>query len=605
MENNEIVARVSKISDVESLYKLLDDIRKSDRETYIRKMDFTLAHIKRYANPNLTYKRFSLVNIPKKSGGTRQICIPNVRLGVILHCLNEVFKALYTPNEFATAFCVGRSIVNNAKVHIGHNYVYSIDLEDFFGSIQQARVWKRLQLPPFNFRQPLVNAIAGMCCVKMQPSIKNNRSTADYILPQGAPTSPLLSNAICDTLDRRLTGLAKRFGLCYSRYADDITFSSNHNVFQDNSDFCNELNRIIADQKFTINVKKTRLQKRGSRQEVTGLIVCEKVNLCRKYVRSIRQILYIWKWYGVHDAYSSYRKNNNISEYKGEEGFKLIILGKLNYLKMVKGETDPVYIKLRTEYDNIVNGTYHHQSSSIHFKFVNTQSLEDFESEHGRIGIAVGKSGKRYAYWKKLNRYLRFISISNSIKEFNREDLCISECATAGGGKFYLLRNKSKRKKYTDVLEADFKKSLIWETCSKLSQSKPYEFDIVTMWNSGMFDVGEYSHDDSYHYINIAETQYTGTWTNLQQELTRELKRICFDIKFINGQTSFIVKGKSIGLSLQWPWNPPYEEELNNTAVLVQAKIPKNKYPEMEAFIKSYFELVVSEQMYYDSLNIF
>ena len=115
-----------------------------------------------------------------------------------------------------------------------------------------------------------------------------------YKLPQVAPTSPLLTNAICDTLDRRLAGLAKRFGLRYTRYADDITFSSMHNVYQNGSPFRIELERIISGQHFKINPKKTRLHHRGQRQEVTGLTVGEKINVCRSYVKDIRAILHIW-----------------------------------------------------------------------------------------------------------------------------------------------------------------------------------------------------------------------------------------------------------------------------------------------------------------------
>ncbi|MGM9795081.1 MAG: hypothetical protein ACI3ZZ_02520 [Candidatus Aphodosoma sp.] len=118
---------------------------------------------------------------------------------------------------------------------------------------------------------------------------------------------------VCDKLDRRLAGLAKRFGLKYSRYADDITFSSMHNVYQPDSEFIIELKRIIEDQGFVMTEKITRLQKLGSRQEVTGIIVSEKLiivseklNVTQKYVHDIRNILYIWDRYGFDDAYNKF-----------------------------------------------------------------------------------------------------------------------------------------------------------------------------------------------------------------------------------------------------------------------------------------------------------
>src|SRR5690606_27764009 len=117
------------------------------------------------------------------------------------------------------------------------------------------------------------------------------------VLPQGSPTSPILTNMLCRKLDRRLTGLAKRYNLTYTRYADDITFSSSHNIYNDEV-FDKELKRIIEeDQNLVINPKKTRLQKAGYRQEATGLIVNDKVNVRKRYVKQIRMWLYYWEKY--------------------------------------------------------------------------------------------------------------------------------------------------------------------------------------------------------------------------------------------------------------------------------------------------------------------
>ena len=145
--------------------------------------------------------------------------------------------------------------------------------------------------------------------------VDGNLRLVSYKLPQGAPTSPLLTNAICDTLDRRLAGLARRFGLHYTRYADDITFSSMHNVYQDGSPFRHELERIVSGQHFKINAKKTRLNHRGERQEVTGLTVGEKVNVARRYVKDVRAILHIWERYGMNAAVAKF-----YPRYKTEKG---------------------------------------------------------------------------------------------------------------------------------------------------------------------------------------------------------------------------------------------------------------------------------------------
>ena len=164
---------------------------------------------------------------------------------------------------------------------------------------------------------------------------------------------------ICDILDRRLTGLAKRFNLHYSRYADDITFSSMHNVYQESGDFRKELLRIITDQGFTLNQNKTRLQKRGARQEVTGIIVNDKVNVTKDYARSLRNVLYIWERYGIEIASNTF--NLRYREEKGHvkknvPDIVLVIRGKLNYLRMVKGEDDPVYNRLSIKFQQLQTG---------------------------------------------------------------------------------------------------------------------------------------------------------------------------------------------------------------------------------------------------------
>ena len=173
------------------------------------------------------------------------------------------------------------------------------------------------------------------------------------ILPQGAPTSPTLTNILCYALDKKLRGLAKRFGATYSRYADDITFSSNKSIFKKEA-FLSELQRIITSQGLTINEKKTRLQEKEYRQEVTGLIVNEKVNTYRRYVKQLRMWLYYIETYGYKKAEELFKKDY-VKE-KGERSWvhmENVLEGKLLYLKMVKGEQDPTYQKLQQRFDKV------------------------------------------------------------------------------------------------------------------------------------------------------------------------------------------------------------------------------------------------------------
>jgi retron-type reverse transcriptase len=161
-------------------------------------------------------------------------------------------------------------------------------------------------------------------------------------------------------MDYLLSAVAKRFGLKYSRYADDMTFSSMHNVFQQDSEFLKELHRIVFEQGFHIKESKTRLQKEGFRQEVTGLLVNEKVNVQKKYIKQLREWLYKWETYGYNKANSFFIQNyvkekGNVK--KGIPNMTMVLDGKLQYLKMVKGDKDGTYLKLKERFDALYSIT--------------------------------------------------------------------------------------------------------------------------------------------------------------------------------------------------------------------------------------------------------
>ncbi|ARV12014.1 hypothetical protein BTO09_06485 [Gilvibacter sp. SZ-19] len=329
-------------------------------------------------NPNVKMeKKYFSFSIEKKSGGTRTIHAPSEGLKEFQKAVSIILSAIHQPHDNATGFIQNRSIVNNARKHIGKNYVYNIDLKDFFPSIDANRVWARLLIEPFNLgtsveRKKIANMIKAICCTNMevQRLIDDKWESVNLnVLPQGASTSPVLTNIICDRLDKRLTGVAKRFGLNYTRYADDITFSSNHNVYRldsgdtetiytANSSFDREVRRIIVGQKFHVKESKVRLQKRGYRQEVTGLTVNEKVNVPKRYIKEIRHWIYFWERYGYDKATElfrvKYRKDKG--HIKNDSPNLIMVLeGKLLYLKMVKGEYDPTYVKLRSRFRELLN----------------------------------------------------------------------------------------------------------------------------------------------------------------------------------------------------------------------------------------------------------
>ena len=340
------------IPKISSNLDLLTLLNKVKRDLYGERChDFSLKLLTYYCHPDRAVKGYKRFRIPKKSGGFREIAAPQKSLLMIQECLNVIFQALYEPSPVATGFLPGMSVVDNASRHVGMNYVFNTDIKDFFPSIGKGRIYKLLLLKRYGFNPDIAMRIAGLCCMKVvKKDPKTGEKHVDYVLPQGSPASPILTNMICQNLDRRLNGLAKRFNVNCSRYADDITFSSSHNVYSRGGEFRGELKRIIEGQGFTMNEPKTRLQRKSERQEVTGVIVSDRVNVNRQYVRDLQSILYIWERYGYDTAFarfsSHYRQTRPNNHFGGKDFMEHVIHGKLMYMKMVKGEDDPVYQKL-------------------------------------------------------------------------------------------------------------------------------------------------------------------------------------------------------------------------------------------------------------------
>jgi retron-type reverse transcriptase len=206
------------------------------------------------------YKRFC---IRKRSGhGYRIICAPSRELkGIQRWILTFILRAVPLP-EVCTAFRKGRSILDNARPHVDKDFVYNVDLKDFFPTITLPRViglFKALGYPPaVAFALGKLTTYAGK-------------------LPQGAPTSPDLANLICRQLDARLAGLCAKRGWSYTRYSDDLTVSGAGGI----DSARRAVAEIIADEGFQVNPRKVRTVRRKGRQVVTGLVVNRGVNIAR------------------------------------------------------------------------------------------------------------------------------------------------------------------------------------------------------------------------------------------------------------------------------------------------------------------------------------
>lgn len=310
----------------------------------------SLRKLNYYAYSKVNANRYVSFDIPKKDGSMRRIDAPCRGLRTIQRALNHVFQIVYTPHEAAMGFVPGKSVATNAKMHIGQRYVYNLDLKDFFPSISSGRVFKRLQAKPFGLKEDISRIITDLCCYE--------NGEHRHVLPQGAPTSPTITNFICERLDVKLSRLAKAYGLNYTRYADDITFSGMNDLFDIDGKFCKSLHHIIEDEEhFVINQKKTRRCHAGMRQEVTGVTVNQNTSVSRKYVKQLRTLIHNWEVKGHDEAQAIFLSNYSSTKYhnfRGVHHIENVIEGKLLYMSMINGNEDSTYSQLVVRFKSLL-----------------------------------------------------------------------------------------------------------------------------------------------------------------------------------------------------------------------------------------------------------
>lgn len=242
-----------------------------------------LTHILYVKKPESYYHSFE---IPKKSGGVRIISAPSDILKTLQAKLAktlEDYQAGYINNQelkrtnISHGFEKDKSIITNAWIHRNKRYVVNFDLELFFDTFHIGRVIGYFEKNRnFMFPHEVAAAIGQLTCYQGK-------------LPQGAPSSPIITNLISRILDFRLLRVAKEYKMDYTRYADDLTFSTNNKMFLSyQNEFLQTVTEVINRAGFTVNEKKTRIQYRDSRQEVTGLVVNKKLSVKRDYVRKTR-----------------------------------------------------------------------------------------------------------------------------------------------------------------------------------------------------------------------------------------------------------------------------------------------------------------------------
>ena len=289
---------------------------------------------------NPSYKCYS---IPKKKGGTREIFSPGPGLKKIQKQLNYFLQAYYLcirPKEVHGFVINPRylgkncNIVANASLHVGKKYLLNMDLKDFFPGITSKRVKSLFQSNLFDYNDQVSTALTLLTTYKGK-------------LPIGAPTSPVISNFICYQLDLDLITFSETHHLVYSRYADDLTFSSNEPI---TPSIFEEITELIESNHFEINNKKTRITTMNRRQVVTGITVNEKVNVDRKLLKRIRAMTHDL---AVNGKEAATRKHFNIQgdiSSELQKKFMNRLGGYINFIGQVKGTSDDTFSRLKLSY---------------------------------------------------------------------------------------------------------------------------------------------------------------------------------------------------------------------------------------------------------------
>ena len=237
------------------------------------------------------YQHFA---IQKKTGGTRLISAPMPRLKRLQYWVLVNILQLLPQSEQAHGFIHQRSIVTNARPHVGQAIVINLDLKDFFPTISYVRILGLFKKLGYNTE---VASLLALLCSESETQAVEMDGQRYFIqqgsrrLPQGAPTSSLISNLLCRRLDKRLQGLANKYGFVYTRYADDLTFSTTDKNAAVRG-LLHWVKATIAEEGFNVHPDKTRIMRQGARQEVTGVVVNQHLSLDKHQLKRFRALLF-------------------------------------------------------------------------------------------------------------------------------------------------------------------------------------------------------------------------------------------------------------------------------------------------------------------------
>ncbi|CAA6805311.1 MAG: Retron-type RNA-directed DNA polymerase (EC [uncultured Sulfurovum sp.] len=279
------------------------------------------------------YVHFKMV---KKSGGFREISAPKPQLKRLQYWILENILNKIAVSEEAHGFVPKRSIVSNAKPHLQKAVVINCDLENFFPTLSYARVKGLFKSLGYSVELATILAILTTEAEQKELLLDGEKLylyTGKRYLPQGSPASPMITNLICRKLDKRMLGISKSLDFTYTRYADDMTFSSD--TYTNINKMMFWVKGIVKEEGFILHPKKTKIMKKGTRHEVTGVVVNEKLSVNRKELKKFRALLFQIEQSGIEGKSWNGKSENLMAS----------VWGYANFINMVDPEKGAKYKK--------------------------------------------------------------------------------------------------------------------------------------------------------------------------------------------------------------------------------------------------------------------
>lgn len=261
-----------------------------------------------YSLSNSIRTHYHEASIPKGNGEYRKLYVPDEELKLLQKRIADIILARVEISPYATAYRVGGSPLKNAAPHVGHELLLKLDIRHFFDKITYALV-RTYAFPSNVFSDSNSTLLATLCCYR-------------DCLPQGAPSSPAISNIIMRDFDNVVGAWCSERNITYTRYCDDLTFSG---LFEPSS-----VKQFVSDELhkmgFFLNEKKTVCVRDGQKMSVTGIVVNHKTNVSSTYRKNIRQEIYYCKKYGIQDHLKAKESNEPETIYLRK------LLGRINYV---------------------------------------------------------------------------------------------------------------------------------------------------------------------------------------------------------------------------------------------------------------------------------